>query len=75
VDGFCHRVSFLALGHVLVNVIGGVSEPVSFFHSIAMHKNECQPSLTRGFSSIHCRNSGCQFGKDRGATPWECLGR
>jgi hypothetical protein len=74
-DGFCHWLSFLALGHVLVNINGRVSEPVVLFHSIAMHKSECQQRLTRGFSSIHCRNSGCLFGKGRGAIPWGCRGR
>jgi hypothetical protein len=29
-DGFCHWLSFLALGHVLVNINGRVSDPVDF---------------------------------------------
>jgi hypothetical protein len=44
VDGFCHRVSFLALGHVLVNIIGGVSEPVNFFILLQCTKMNTNPA-------------------------------
>jgi hypothetical protein len=44
VDGFCHGVSFLALGHVLVNIIGRVSGPVDFFILLQCTKMNANPA-------------------------------
>jgi hypothetical protein len=37
-------VSFLALGHVLVNINGGVSEPVGFFILLQRTKMNANPA-------------------------------